>query len=219
LFGESGTDLPIRQIVSIAERRVTVGRLFPRSSTLKFVGSERRMRTSACFVALGVVLVAGLSLARGETSETSVSPWWLGVVAQAPVTMPLSAAFPSSGVLYAQPPAPVAVPSSGVLQPPPERRAVVTMPVRVARQPRSVERAAPTLTARHFVHRRTAAHRATKQKREDVARSGTSMRATTARTTTQRPIVVTAATVPTAVEPSTTLADFYRHGIPKSFFL
>ena len=173
------------------------------------------MRNSACYLAPVIVLIAGLSLARGQMVETDVSrlPWWLRVVAQAPVTMPLSAtsvvppsapaAYPPSGVPPAPPPAPVGVPSSGVLQPPPEPRTITTMPVKIAPLPRSAERAAPTRTVRHYAPRRTAVRSATKQKREDAVRGATSIRATTGQetTTTQHLIVVTASTVPTAVEP------------------
>ena len=181
------------------------------------------MRHNACYLAPVIVLIAGLSLARGETVETDVSwhPWWLRVIAQAPVTMPLSktsvvppsapAAYPPSGVLPAPPPAPVGVPSSGVLQAPPERRTITTTSVKLAPSPRSAERAAPTRTVRHYVPRRTAVRSATKQKRENVARGATSMRATTGHetTTTQHLIVVTAATVPTAVGPR-----YYNYAAP-----
>jgi hypothetical protein len=161
------------------------------------------------------VLIAGLSLARGETAETDVSwnPWWLRAVIQAPVTMPLSktsvalppdpAAYPPSGVLPAPPSAPVSVPFSGVLQAPLERRTITATSVKLAPIPRNARVAAHTHTARHLVLRRTAARNPTKQKSEDVAHSATSVRATTARetTTTKHVIVVTAATVPTAVRP------------------
>jgi hypothetical protein len=85
------------------------------------------VRNSACYLAPVIVIIGGLSLARGETIETDVSwnPWWLRVVTQAPVIMPFSktsvvdpsdpAAYAPSGVLPVPPPAPVAVPSSGVL--------------------------------------------------------------------------------------------------------
>jgi hypothetical protein len=173
------------------------------------------VRDSAWFLAPVFVLIAGLSLARGETVETVVSwnPWWLRAVTQAPVTMALSktsvvppsdpAPYPPSGVLPASPPAPVAVPSSGVLEAPLERRTITTTSVKLATIPRSAGVAAPTRAARHFVPRRTAARNPTKQKREDVARSAASVRATTARetTTTQHVIVVTAAIVPMAVRP------------------
>jgi hypothetical protein len=129
--------------------------------------------------------------ARGQMVETDVSraPWWLRVVTQAPVTMPLSGtsvvppsapvADPSSGVLPAPPPAPVAVPASDVLQPPPERRTITTIPVKIAPSPRSAETAAATPATRHL--RRTAARGATRQKREDVARGVASTRVTTVR--------------------------------------
>jgi hypothetical protein len=76
------------------------------------------VRDSAWFLAPVIVLIAGLSLARGETVETDApwNPWWLRVVTQAPVTMPLSktsvvppsdpAAYPPSGVVPAPPPGP-----------------------------------------------------------------------------------------------------------------
>jgi hypothetical protein len=172
------------------------------------------VRDSAWILAPVIVLIA-LSLARGETVETDVSwnPWWLRMVTQAPVTMPLSktsvappsdpAAYPPSGVLPAPSPAPVAVPSSGVLHAPLERRTITTTSVKLSLLLRSAGVAAPTRTARRFVPRRTAAPNPTKQKREDVARGATSVRATTAHetTTTQHVIVVTAATVPTVVRP------------------
>jgi hypothetical protein len=172
------------------------------------------VRDSAWFLAPVFVLIAGLSLARGETVETVVSwnPWWLRAVTQAPVTMPLSkatvvppsdlAAYPPSGVLPPPPSAPVAVPFSGILQAPLERRTITTTSVKLAPIPRSAGVTAHTRTARHFVPRRTAARNPTKQKRKDVARSAASVRATTARetTTTQHVIVVTAAIVP-AVRP------------------
>jgi len=170
---------------------------------------------SARYLAPVIVLIVGLSLARGEAVETDApwNPWWLRVVTQAPVTMPLSktsvvlpsdpAAYPPSGVLPAPPPAPAAVPSSGVLQASAERRTIISTSVKLAPSPRSAGVAAHTRTARHFVPRRTAAPNPTKQKGEGVARNATSVRATTAHetTTTQHVIVMTAATVPTAVRP------------------
>jgi hypothetical protein len=146
------------------------------------------VKNSAWYLAPVIVLIAGLSLARGQMVETDVSraPWWLRAVAQAPVTMPLSetsavspsapAAYPPSGVLPAPPPAPVAVPSSGVLQPPPERRTITTIPVKIASLPWSAETAAATPATRHL--RRTAARGATRQKHEDVARGVASRKVT-----------------------------------------
>jgi hypothetical protein len=99
------------------------------------------VRNSAWFLVPEIVLIVGLSLARGETVETDVSwnPWWLRAVTQAPVTMALSkiyvvpqfdpAGYPPSGVLPAPPPAPVAVPSSGVLEAPLERQTITTTSV------------------------------------------------------------------------------------------
>jgi hypothetical protein len=179
---------------------------------------------SAWFLAPEIVLITGLSLARGETVETDVSwkPWWLRAVTQAPVTMPLSKtsvvppsdpeAYPPSGVLPAPPPAPVAVPSSGVLQAPLERRTITTTSVKLAPSPRSAGVAAPSRAARHFVPRRTAAPNPTKH--EAVARGATSVRATTARetTTTQHVIVVTAAIVPMAVRPR-----YFNYAGPAAF--
>jgi hypothetical protein len=173
------------------------------------------VRNSAWFLAPEIVLIAGLSLARGETVETDVSwnPWWLRAVTQAPVTMPLSkatvvppsdlAAYPPSGVLPPPPSAPVAVPFSGILQAPLERRTITTTSVKLAPIPRSAGVTAHTRTARHFVPRRTAARNPTQQKREDVARNARTARATTVHetTATQHVVVVTAATVPTAVRP------------------
>jgi hypothetical protein len=62
------------------------------SFRLEFVQTERLVRNSVCSLAPVIVLIAGLTLARGQMVETDVSrlPWWLRVVAQAPVTMPLS---------------------------------------------------------------------------------------------------------------------------------
>jgi hypothetical protein len=113
------------------------------------------------------------------------------------------AAYPSSGVLPAPPPAPVAVPSSGVVQAPRESRTITTTSIKLAPSLRSAGVAAHARTVRHFVPRRIAAPNPTKQKREDVARNATSVRATTANetTTTQHLFVVTAATVPTGVRP------------------
>jgi hypothetical protein len=117
---------------------------------------------SAWFLAPEIVLITGLSLARGETVETDVSwkPWWLRAVTQAPVTMPLSktsvapppdpAAYLPSGILPAPPPAPVAVPFSGVLQAPLERRTITTTSVKLAPIPRSAGVAAHSRTARHL---------------------------------------------------------------------
>jgi hypothetical protein len=184
------------------------------------------VRDSAWFLAPVIVLIAGLSLTRGETAETDApwNPWWLRVVTQAPVTMPLSKtsvvppsdpeAYPPSGVLPAPPPAPVSVPSSGVLQAPLERRTITTTSVKLAPSPRGAGVAAPTRAARHFVPRRTAARSATKQNREDVARNATSVRTTTAHDTitTQHVIVVTAATVPTAVRPR-----YFNYAGPAAF--
>jgi len=71
------------------------------------------VRNSAWYLAPVIVLIAGLSLARGETAKTDASwnPWWLRVVIQAPVIKPLPTATvvpPSapaaSGVLPAPPP-------------------------------------------------------------------------------------------------------------------
>jgi hypothetical protein len=181
------------------------------------------VRNSACYLAPVVVLIAGLSLARGETVETDApwNPWWLRVVTQAPVTIPLSktsvvppsdpAAYPPSGVVPAPPPAPVGVPSSGVVQATHERRTITIMSVKQAPSPRSAGVASPTRTARHFVPRRTAVRSATQQKREDVARDATTARATTLHeTTATQPVVVeTAATVQAAVEP-----QYYNYAAP-----
>ena len=75
------------------------------------------MRHSAVFLAPVIVLIAGLSVARGETVEADApwNPWWLRVITQAPVTMPLSkaSAVPQSD--------PVAYPPSGVLLTPAAR--------------------------------------------------------------------------------------------------
>jgi len=72
------------------------------------------LRNSVLCLVLGVGLLAGTSIAHGQTPMPTL-------VAQAPVTVP------PSGVLVTQPPAPVAVPPSGVLVTPPtaDRRAVV----------------------------------------------------------------------------------------------
>jgi len=114
---------------------------------------------SARYLTPVIMLIAGLSLARGETVETDApwNPWWLRVVTQAPVIMPLSktsvvppsdpAAYPPSGVVPAPPPAPVGLPSSGVLQATQERRTITTMSVKHAPSPRSAEVAAPNRTA------------------------------------------------------------------------
>jgi hypothetical protein len=165
------------------------------------------VRDSAWSLAPLIVLVVGLSLARGETVETDApwNPWWLRVVTQAPITMPLSktsvvppsdpVAYPPSGVLPAPPAAPNAVPASGVLPAPLERRTITTTSVKLVPSPRSAGAAAHTRRmARRFVPRRNPALNPTKQKREDVAGNTTSTRPTG--TMTQH--VATATTVPSA---------------------
>jgi hypothetical protein len=147
------------------------------------------VRDSAWFLAPVFVLIAGLSLARGETVETDVSwnPWWLRAVTQAPVTMALSktsvappsdpAGYPRSGVLPAPPPAPVAVPSSGVLEAPLERRTIETTSVNLAPSPRGA--AIATARTEHLL--RNVARGAESRRREHLARSVASARATTVR--------------------------------------
>jgi hypothetical protein len=149
------------------------------------------VRDSAWSLAPLIVLVVGLSLARGETVETDApwNPWWLRVVTQVPVTMPLSkasavppsdpVAYPPSGVLLTPPPAPVAVPTSGVLQPPPERQTITTIPLKITPLRRDAETAAVTTPTGHL--RPTVARSPESQKREHLARSVASARATTAR--------------------------------------
>jgi hypothetical protein len=150
------------------------------------------MRHSAVFLAPVIVLIAGLSVARGETVEADApwNPWWLRVITQAPVTMPLSkasavpqsdpVAYPPSGVLLTLPPAPVAVPTSGVLQPPPERQTITTIPLKITPLRRGAETAAAVTTpTRHL--RPTVVRSPESQKREHLARSVASARATTAR--------------------------------------
>ena len=145
------------------------------------------MRNRACIIALAIVLTA--ALARGQMLEANVSqaPWWLRAVTQAPLTTPLSgksevrpaalAEYPLSGILPASPPAPVAVPPSGVLQPPPERRTVTTIPVKIVPLPRGEETPAAPSANRHL--RRMA--RGESLKRERLARSVASARAPTMR--------------------------------------
>lgn len=147
------------------------------------------MRHSAWFLAPVIGIVAGLSSVRGDTVETDDpwNPWWLRVVTQAPVTMVPSKAFlaapsdpagyPRSGVLAASPPAPVAVPSSGVLEAPLERRTIKTTSVNLAPSPRG----AATATAPTEHLRRTVARGAESRRREHLARSAASARATTVR--------------------------------------
>jgi hypothetical protein len=144
------------------------------------------------------------------------NPWWLRVVTQAQVIMPLlnatvvppsdPAAYPSSGVLPAPPPAPV--PSSGVLQATAERRTITTMSVKHAPSPRSPEGASLTRTARHFVPRRTAARSATQQKREDVARGVASTRVTTVRE------VITTRDFATATAPAIAERRYFNYVAP-----
>ena len=141
------------------------------------------MRHSAWFLAPVIGIVAGLSSARGDTVETDDpwNPWWLRVVTQAPVTLPPSKAFlaappgpagyPRSGVLPASLPAPVAVPSSGVLEAPLERRTIKTTSVNLARSPRGAATATTPTETRGAESRR----------REHLARSVASARATTVR--------------------------------------
>jgi hypothetical protein len=133
------------------------------------------MRHSAVFLAPVIVLIAGLSVARGETVEADApwNPWWLRVITQAPVTMPLSkasavpqsdpVAYPPSGVLLTLPPAPVAVPTSGVLQPPPERQTITTIPLKITPLRRDAETAAVTTPTGHL--RPTVARSPESQKR------------------------------------------------------
>jgi hypothetical protein len=103
------------------------------------------LRNSVFCLALGVGLLAGTSIANGQTPKPTL-------VAQAPI------AVPPSGVLVTPPPAPVAVPPSGVLvtQPSPEAHTVATAPVKITQRVPTAETTAPT-TMRHVVHRRNGA--------------------------------------------------------------
>jgi hypothetical protein len=96
-------------------------------------------------VVLGVGLLAGTSIAYGQTPKPTL-------VAQAPITVP------PSGVLVTPPLAPVAVPPSGVLvtQPSLETHTVATAPAKMTQRVRIAETTAPT-SMRHVVHRRTGA--------------------------------------------------------------
>jgi hypothetical protein len=135
------------------------------------------------------VLTAALSAARGQILEENVLqvPWWLRVVMQAPLTMPLSGKsevrssalpeYPSSGILPAPPPAPVAVPSSGVLQPPFDRQTITILAV--APLPPSTETPAATSATGHL--RPTVERGAQSHKRQHLARGVASGGATAAR--------------------------------------
>jgi hypothetical protein len=141
------------------------------------------VRNRACIIAPAIALTAALSSARGQMLEANISeaPWWLQVVTQAPLTTPLPgksdvrpfavAEYPSSGILPAPQPAPIAVPPSGVLHPPPERRTVAPIPVKIAPP------AAPSANR----HLRRIARGAESLKREHLAHGVASRRATTVR--------------------------------------
>jgi hypothetical protein len=146
------------------------------------------VKSRACIIAPVIVLTAALSSARGQILEEYVlqAPWWLRVVTQAPLTMPLSgesevrpfaiAEYPSSGILAAPPPAPVAVPSSGVLQPPTDQQ---TIALPVAPLPPTAETPAATSMTGHL---RPAVERgAQSQKRQHLARGVASGRVMAAR--------------------------------------
>jgi hypothetical protein len=147
------------------------------------------MRRSVWFLAPVIGIAAGLLSARGDTIETDDpwNPWWLRVVTQAPVNLPRSKAFltppsdpagyPRSGVLRAPPPAPVAVPSSGFLEAPLERRTIKTTSVNLAPSP---DGAATAITATEHL-RRTVVRGAESRRREHLAGSVASARATTVR--------------------------------------
>ncbi len=146
------------------------------------------MKNRAYIIAPAIVLTAALSSARGQILEENVlqAPWWLRVVTQAPLTMPLSrksevshftlAEYPSSGILPAPPPAPVAVPSSVVLQPPSDRKTITTLPI--APSPPSAETPAATSATEHF--RQTVERGTQNQRRQHLARGVASGRATLA---------------------------------------
>jgi hypothetical protein len=91
------------------------------------------MRNSASFVALGVAVMAGTSVAHAQTVETIVMP------------------APGPTVI-AQ--APVAVPPSGVLLPAPSVAATPMETVTV----RTVQTTTPTIVRRHVVRTRTGDH-------------------------------------------------------------
>ena len=147
------------------------------------------MKNWACIIAPAIVLTAALSSARGRILEENIlqAPWWLRVVTEAPLTMPLAgksevrpftlAEYPSSGILPAPPPAPVAVPSSGVLQPPSDLQTITTLPV--APSPPSAETPAATSATGHL--RQTVERGAQSQIRQHLARGVASGRATTVR--------------------------------------
>jgi hypothetical protein len=161
------------------------------------------VRNSAFCLVLGVGLLAGTLIAHAQSPMPTL-------VAQAPVPIP------PSGVLVTQPTAPVPIPPSGVLvtQPNPEGHTVAMAPVKITKQVRTAETAAPT-TLRHVAHRRTAARRATTRTlaRQDVAR-----RVTTTRTTTVRESIVSAPAVATtaAAAPLYIVPHYYNFVAPSA---
>jgi hypothetical protein len=146
------------------------------------------VKNSAWFAPV-IGLVAGLSLARGDTVKTGDpwNPWWLRVVTQAPVTLPPSevflappsdpAGYPRSGVLPAPPAAPVALPSSGVLEALLEWRTIKAISVNLAPSPRGA--ATTTIRTEHLP--RKVGGGAESRRREHLAHSAASAGGTTAR--------------------------------------
>ncbi len=134
------------------------------------------MESRVCYLAPIIVLTAGLSLARGQTVETdpAQAPWWLRVVTEAPLTMPLSRRaeirasalvdYPSSGVLPAPPSVTVPFPPSGVLEPPQQRQTITIIPIKT--RPLESGANAPTTTAPAGRRQRIVARGRESQKRE-----------------------------------------------------
>jgi outer membrane immunogenic protein len=150
------------------------------------------------YLAFGVGLLAGASIAQGQTHGPIF-------IAEAPVTVPSSGvlvtqspapvAVPPSGVLVTQPPASVSVPPPGVLvtQPPTERRTIATVPIKRMQTAEAVARPAHTTTRRRHVHQGNARRHVTSRTREEEPAVATATAATSAPT---RPPVYVAAPAP-----------------------
>jgi outer membrane immunogenic protein len=144
------------------------------------------MRNTVSCLVISVGLVTGASNAQGQRSGTIFT-------AEAPVTVP------PSGVLVTQPPAPVAVPPSGVLvtqppvpsvlktQPPTDRHAVATMPIKT-QTAKVLERNAPMATRRQrTVGRHVITRTLVKQDLDDVTTTAAGGASTVATQTAMAP--------------------------------